>query len=266
MSESAPPPDEVKIGNLVLVIVILTLFHLSLTYMTIKAKVVSDAILEFERVEKAILGASKDPAAAEEARKESQKQGWFEAALNLPIVYFLDRNPKGNWYHSLEVPKTTRLLNSIAAAMIMQLVGMLATQLCPEENRWRKFFEGRGIHKKGGLPKELDRVPLFSAARKLEKVEKTRFGTAAVLAFFHFFLAGAATMCFVGSRLNSGGPSWPAPLFYITHFPITPLLLSAADWAALSSRAFIVLAVANSALFGLGAQAILERVRRPLKR
>ena len=266
MNEERPEAEPIKIANLILVVVLLILFHFGLTVLVVKAKVHADSILEISRVEQAISGYGRDPGEPHEAEYESRKQGGFETLVNLPIIYFTDRNPKGNWAHSLEIPLSARLMNSIAAAMILQMLGMLAVQLLPEAHRWRRFLEGRGIHARGGIPKEFDRVPIFKVARKLEKVERTVFGKAMVIAFFHFFFSQAVTMVYMGTQIAEGGPAWAEPLFRITHFPVSPLVVPYSSWLnALSQQAAIVLTVVNALVFGLAAQAVIEAISRRRK-
>ncbi len=259
-----PAEEDVKITNLLLVLILLTLFHLGLTYINLRKKLISEAQIEFTLMEEKLSAQSKSKDEIEDLKLESRTQGVTETLLNLPILHFVKANSqtKSSWYSSLETPLSLRAINSLAAALICHIVGMLAVQLLPENQQWRKFIEGRGLKQQGGIPKEFDRVPLFKAARALEKIEKRRLGPAVVVAFFHLLLNIAANFLAIASRLNGNDSNVALTLpAKILHFPLSPFLLSSDNWLKIADgRVVTLLTVANSLLVGLAVLAISQLI------
>jgi len=257
MTKEVDPDERVSIGNLALVVLIIAIFHFGLTYVTFIAMQHARATLELAKVESAI-GQPGDQTKQSEAQTEVEKQGFIETLLSFPIIYFSYKNPDGRWYYGLETPLGIRALNSLAAAMILQMVGMLAAQLLPDGHRWRRFLEGRSIHEKGGIPKELDRVPLFKAARWLEKLQTKRYGIAIVTAAFHFVLSAASNLLLLAEQVHPTGAIWPGAIFDPFHFPIATCFFSHEAWIRLPAQPAAILTAANSCFVGLGLQGLID--------
>ena len=262
MADLLDPDDQVSIRDLILVVVVLAIFHFGLTYLTIIAAQRARAAMEMSKVERAIHGQVLDRDGEVYARHESERQGALQTLLSFPVIYFAYKPPDSRWHSGAEIPPTVYAFNSLAAAMIMQMFGMLGAQLMPQHHRWRRFLEGRGIHEKGGIPKELDRVPLFRAARWLEKLQSKRYGIAIVVSFFHFFLSIAAHIAFIGEQVAPSGAIWPKLTFQLLHFPVATTFIPAGGWERLPPATAGVLTLANSCAVGLVIQCLIELLRK----
>ncbi len=216
--------EPVRLHNLLLVTLLLTIFHFGLYHALAQEELLSGVKGEWARVESA-LGEREPP--GEETHMVVDLKEWL---LRLPILALVDRTSKKNFYHMTEVPLGLRALNSLAAAILMHMLGLVIVQILPEQHRLRRFFEGRGLREKDALPRQLDRVRLFRIARQLESLEERRLGPVTIIALFHFMLTYAANLFDIGSRLSLDVHRGPNPFISIMRFPLTPLLVRPDFW------------------------------------